>query len=465
MPRTTTGRALALAVAFITGGLTLTAQAHALTQKPVWKCRASAGYTAVNGGDRAEAVVANGNVNTARGQDPDHALCGRGESGGGNLPAPLGIPKDLLATSSASAVTTVSPELGAARDQRVGALGRVENFLLQFPGAGSVVLGVTFAEATATGACRGGTPQMTGASRVAGLTVNNMAVDPFMLAPRLTDAMASLNPSVDVKQDEMIRTADGLTIRALHIVVRLGSGGVIDTVIAEAKVGTDGPVCSNDVSDPPVDRNRGPCPRGTVYDAARNLCFIRGGTGGSGLGDIVVGSPGSSGLGDSDGSYLAADVALRRYPKSPCRPPSTVKFVIVGTNKSNILQGTKRADRIIALGGSDRVTATRGGDCVDGGRGNDQLSGDVGNDAIYGGTGNDRINGGPGNDKIHGGRGNDTINAAFGTDRIWGDAGNDYINIATAGPPASADCGRGYDTIRHNANERKRVKACEKKGD
>jgi len=449
-----TGRALALAVALITGGLTLVAQAHALTQKPVWKCRASAGYTTVNGGDRAEAVVANGNVNTARGQDPDHALCGRGESGGGNLPAPLGIPNELLATSSASAVTTVSPELGAASEQRVGALGRVENFLLRFPGAGTVVLGVTFAEATATGACRDGAPQMTGASRVTGVTLNDTPVDTVMLAARLTNAFASLSPIVDVKQDETIRTADALAIRALHIVVRLGGGGVTEVVVAEAKVGTDGPVCSDQPN---------PCPRGTWYNPPRNLCMIAFGAPGPDD-DIPVGTPQESALGDSDGSYMATAEALRRYPKSPCsRGPG--EYRIVGTNKSNDLQGTARADRIIALGGSDRVAATEGADCIDGGRGNDRLSGDVGNDAIYAGSGNDRINGGPGSDRIHGGTGHDTINAAFGADRIWGDKGNDFINIATAGPAARANCGRGYDTVRHNANERKRVSGCEKKGD
>lgn len=456
MLRTMPGRALALALALIACGLTLAAQAHALTEKPVWKCRASAGYTTVNGGDRAEAVVANGNVNTARGEDPDNALCARGVSGGGNLPAPLGIPTDLLAASSATAVTTIEPELGASNTQKVGALGRVEKLTLQFPGGGSVVVGATLAEATAAGVCSGTRPEMTGASRVAGLTVNGNVVGPGMLADRLTAALASLNAVVDVKEDETIRTADALTIRALHIVVRLGSGAVIDTVVAEAKVGIDGPVCDPTVIDP--------CPRGTVYIPSRNLCVILAGANGNTLGEIIVGSPGDSGFGDGGGA-IAIDVARRRYPKSPCVRGGGRRFVIVGNNRSNNLQGTRLRDRIIALGGSDRVAATRGADCVDGGSGNDQLSGDVGNDRIFGGTGNDVLNGGPGSDQIHGGAGNDTINAAFGKDRIWGDAGNDFINIATAGPAASAHCGRGNDIIRHNANERKRVHGCEMRGD
>ncbi|MBA3747850.1 MAG: hypothetical protein H0W96_10230 [Solirubrobacterales bacterium] len=448
MPHTLTGRALALAVAVITGGLTLTAQAHALTEVPVWKCRASAGYTTVNGGDRAEAVVANGNVNTARGRDPDHALCGAGESGAGNLPAPLGIPTDVLTASSASAVTTVEPQLGPANVQRVSALGRVEKLALQIPGFAPVILGATLAEATATGECSGGAPQMAGASRVTGLTLNGQPIDTGSLATRLTNALASLTPLVDVKQDETIRTAEALTVRALHIVVRLGSGAVIDTVIAEAKVGVEGKVC-----DPPI----GPCPPGSFYSSVRNLCVIPAGSGGSELGEIAF-SPDGGGRG---GTVVPVDVARRRFGNSPCLSGPGRRFALVGTNGSDNLHGSRLADRVIARGGSDRVVAARSHDCVDGGRGSDNLSGDVGNDRIHGATGNDRINGGPGNDRINGGRGNDTINAAFGADRIRGGRGRDYINIATAGPPARADCGSGRDKIRFNRRERNRVRGCE----
>src|SRR4051794_20682876 len=205
MPRTITGRALALTVTLIATGLTLAAQAHALTQKPVWKCRASAGYTTVNGGDRAEAVVANGNVNTARGQDPDHALCAAGESGGGNLPAPLGVPTDVLTASSESAVTTIEPPFGPASAQRVGARGRVETLALELPGIGDVLIGATLTEATAAGACAGGRPDLTGATRVTGLTLNGAPVDSGALGTRLSNLLTSLNPLVDVTQNETIR--------------------------------------------------------------------------------------------------------------------------------------------------------------------------------------------------------------------------------------------------------------------
>ena len=448
MPRTLDGRALALAAALITAVLTHSAPAQALTERPVWKCRASAGYTTLNGGDRAEAVVANGNVNTARGMDPDHALCGAGESGAGNLPAPLGIPTDLLTASSDSAVTTIEPQLGPAHRQRVSARGRVEHLALQLPGIADVLLGATVAEATATGACADGQPRLDGASRVSGLTLNGRPIDTATLATRLTSALSSLDPLVDVKQDETIRSADALTIRALHIVVRLGSGLVVDSVVAEAKVGTDGVVCA-----PPRPRPK-LCPRGSQYVEAENLCVIV-----AGVVRIPVGSPNDVPRGAA--LVMALGPARARYGDSPCLAGPGRRFAIIGDNRSNVIQGTRLDDRILALGGNDRVVGTRGEDCIDGGRGNDNLSGDIGNDRVYGGRGNDRLNGGPGNDRIDGGPGNDTINAAFGADRIFGRAGRDSINIATAGPPASADCGRGHDKVRFNRNERGRVRGCE----
>jgi Ca2+-binding RTX toxin-like protein len=446
------GRVLALAVVFITAGLALAAQAQALTDRPVWKCRASAGYTTVNGGDRAETIVANGNVNTGRGKDPDRALCGSSEAGGGNLPAPLGIPTDLLSASSASAVTDIDPELGQASAQRVGTLGRVENLALKLPGVGAVTLGAVLAESTAAGVCGGGAPQLTGASRVTGLTLNGSAVDTGTLASRLTAALASLNPVVDVKQDETIRSADALTIRALHVVIRLGSGVVIDTVVAEAKVGTDGMVCRSTTRDL--------CPQGSQYAEDRNLCIIFGGPqGDGGDSDIIVGRPFD---GPAAGSVVRLSIARRRpYGDSPCLRGAGRGFAIIGSNRSDDLPGTRLDDRIIGLGGNDRIPATRGNDCIDGGRGADNLSGDVGNDRIYGGSGNDTINAGPGNDIVDGGPGNDSINAAFGADRIAGGPGRDYVNIATAGPPASANCGGGHDKIRFNRRERRSVHGCE----
>lgn len=55
----------------------------------------------------------------------------------------------------------------------------------------------------------------------------------------------------------------------------------------------------------------------------------------------------------------------------------------------------------------------------------------------------------------------DTINTSDGADNVTFGAGKDAINAATAGPAALIDGGRGRDTVRTNANERRRVKHAE----
>jgi Ca2+-binding RTX toxin-like protein len=450
-----TGRTIALAVLLVAAGLTLAGPAQALTAKPTWKCRGSVGYVVLNGGDRAEPVAANGNVNTARGESPDRALCSSDEVGAGNLPAPLGIPSDLLAARTTSAITSIVPELGQASEQKVSATGRVEKLTLQIPQGGRVTIGATVADATATGQCADGTPRLSGSSRLVGLTLGGVPISADRLVAALTDALSSLAPLVTVKVNEVIRTPDSLTVRALHIDVLQGSRTLLDAVIAESKVGVDGDVCSSE--NKPSGRVD-ICPKGSDYDGARNLCFIPAGTGGTDLGEIIVGKPFQ---GPAGGAVLPVDVARRRYGNSACLSGPGRKYAIVGTRKRDRLTGTNQADRMLGLGGGDTLDGGRGNDCLDGSDGNDNLSGAVGDDRVYGERGNDRLNGGPGRDVLIAGVGNDTINAAFGADRTFGGPGNDAINISTAGPPASADCGRGKDKVRINRRERHRIRGCE----
>jgi Ca2+-binding RTX toxin-like protein len=447
--------------------LALAGVADAATSEPVWTCRASAGYTVVNDGDRAETIVANGNVNTAHGADPDRAQCSSGEAGAGNLPAPIGIPTDQLAARTASASTSITPELGDSRDQRVGAAGRVEGLSLQLPAGGVVLLGATVAQSSATGHCDGATPKLEGTSNVTGLTVNGMPVDAGGLGSALTALLAPLQPLVTVTQNETIRTGDTLTVRALHIVVRLSSGAVLDDVVAESKVGADGHVCG------PATRAL-LCPRGSIYAPESNHCVIPPfGSDGA----IDIGRPQDSATG---GLVLGLHRALSRYGNSPCLSGPGSNYAIVGGKGADTLRGTKRGDRMLGLGGGDRVDGTGGRDCIDGGpgrdhlsgdlgddvlyggRGDDTMSGDFGNDRIHGGAGRDHLNGGSGNDRLFGGAGADTINAGFGADAVWGQSGDDAISIGTAGPPARADCGRGTDKIRLNHRELHRVRNCER---
>jgi Ca2+-binding RTX toxin-like protein len=451
MPHVRSARAITIAFIAVAAALALAPTAQADTTKPVWKCRASAGYTVVDGGDRVETVVANGNVNTANGADPDHPLCASGEAGEGNLPAPLGIPSDLLSAPTASAITAIAPQLGAAYTQQISASGRVDNLTLRLPQGATVTVGATVAESQATGACANGVARLDGSSRVTGLTLGGSVIDANALGPALARALSSLAPTVTTTADEVVRTPDSLTVRALHIVVKQGGRVVVDAVLAESKVGFDGDVCS------PLE-SVAFCPEGTLYSPPRNLCVIPAGQDGSSLGEIVVGTPGSSPQG---GRMIALDVARKKYGNAHCLSGSSPKFVQVDVHNRNRMTGSNSADRMLGLGGNDRMDGVGGNDCMDGGSGADNMLGAVGNDQLYGVSGADNLNGGPGNDYLDGGSGDDTINASFGADRAFGGPGRDYINIATAGPPAHADCGSGRDKVRFNNNERHNLRACE----
>jgi hypothetical protein len=447
------------------GVLVAAPAAQALTAIPVWQCRASPIYTSISGNNRVEPIVANGNINTANGASPDRAQCAKAETGLGNLATQLGIPQDLLAAGTTSAVTDLNPELGKAIAQTAGGAAKVENLTLQLPAGGTIVLGVRAATSSAVGKCVSGNKaaQMSGTSNVATLTLGGQELNLDPLVQAINDLLQPLDQIIRIDQNEQVRTADSLTVRALHIQLLPRTGGgapLVDLVVAESKVGFNGPVCDpNQQGEPP---NVGPvCPEGSVLDPGRTLCIIPAGTGGSSLGEIIVGPPFQ---GPSGGTVVPLDVARRRFGRSPCLGFSgNPKFAIVGTNKADRITGTNIADRIIGLGGNDRLDGGRGNDCIEGRTGSDNVSGALGNDRLYGSSGKDHLNGGPGKDYMSAGSGNDTINAAFGRDRALGGSGRDFINIATAGPPASADCGSGADKVRINKNERQKTRGCETK--
>lgn len=460
-------RKLLVVLSAAIGTLVLVPSADAFTTLPVWQCRASPSYTAVADQNRVEPFAANGNINTAKGANPDHAQCAPAETGAGNTATQIGIPQDVLGARTAGATTTITPELGRAIDQKPTADAKVENVTLQLPQGGTIQIGVNAASSSAAGTCVSGStvPRLEGTSQVAGLTLGGTAIDLDPLVKAIDALLQPLNAVVDIIPNEQIRTPTSLTVRALHVKVLTPSNGasLVDAVVAETKVAANGPVCD------PAAQNDGSgggpklgqiCPTGAVLNTAGTLCIIPAGTAGSGLGEIVVGKPFQ---GPSGGTVLPLDVARKRFGASPClggngRP----KFAIVGTNKADRITGTNIADRIIGLGGNDKLDGGRGNDCIEGRSGGDNMSGGLNNDRIYGSSGNDHLNGGPGSDYLSAGIGNDTINAAFGKDRALGGPGRDFINIATAGPAASVDCGSGNDVARINNNEKKRNKGCER---
>ncbi len=457
-------RRILVVLATLAGVLIAAPAASALTSTPVWECRGSALFASVSGNNRVEPIVANGNINTANGVSPDSPQCTDSEAGAGNTPTQLGISPDFLGAVTGKASTSIDPDFGQAIVQRVVADGRVEDLSLLL-GAGGPTLGVGAANSTVAAGCVAGNiaPQFVGDSRVADLTLGGQPIPLDNLVDELTQILNPLlGALVEIKVDERIQTADELTINALHIkVIRGANPPLIDLVIGQAKVGTNGAVCDptkqNEGSGTPIGQV---CPPGSTLIVDRNVCVITAGTNGSNLGEIVIGRPFQ---GPSGGTVLAIDVARKRYGNSPCLSFSGApKFAIVGTNRGDRITGTNIADRIIGLGGNDRLDGGRGNDCIEGRTGGDNISGALGNDKLYGSSGKDHLNGGPGTDYMSAGSGNDTINGAFGRDRAIGGAGRDFINVATAGPAASVSCGSGSDVARINGNERKRVKGCER---
>jgi Ca2+-binding RTX toxin-like protein len=456
-------RSFLVGLATVAGLLAAVPTASAFTTTPVWQCRGSATFASVAGNNRVEPIVANGNINTANGASPDRAQCVDSETGAGNTATQLGISPDFLGAVTGKASTEINPDLGRAIDQSILADGRVEDLSL-LVGAGGPTLGVGAANSTAVGKCVAGntTPQFSGDSRVADLTLGGTPLPLDQLVTQLTNILNPLlGAVVEIKADERIVTPDSLTINALHIKVLRGATPLVDLVVGQAKVGANGPVCD------PTKQNEGSgnptgqvCASGSVLDVARNLCVIPAGTSGSGLGEIIIGRPYQ---GPSGGRVVPVDVARRRYGNSPCLSGNgTPKFAIVGTNKGDRITGTNIADRIIGLGGNDRLDGGRGNDCIEGRTGGDNISGALGNDKLYGSSGNDHLNGGPGTDYMSAGSGNDSINGAYGRDNAIGGAGRDFINVATAGPAAKVSCGSGNDVARINNNERRRVTGCER---
>lgn len=119
-------------------------------------------------------------------------------------------------------------------------------------------------------------------------------------------------------------------------------------------------------------------------------------------------------------------------PIYPDPPP----FVIHGSEKDDILEGTDGADDIHGHGGedfiqggygNDRLFGEADNDSLFGGGGNDYGEGGAGNDALMGEAGNDQLRGGAGRDGLDGGEGNDLVYGEEGDDRCWGFDGQDTV--------------------------------------
>lgn len=92
--------------------------------------------------------------------------------------------------------------------------------------------------------------------------------------------------------------------------------------------------------------------------------------------------------------------------------------LIKGTDKADILSGTKANDSIRGKGGDDVLNGGDGDDDLRGGRGNDVLNGGRGDDTLVGDQGDDTLKGGAGDDVYFIERGRVTIVDFSGSDRL-----------------------------------------------
>jgi RTX calcium-binding nonapeptide repeat (4 copies) len=134
----------------------------------------------------------------------------------------------------------------------------------------------------------------------------------------------------------------------------------------------------------------------------------------------------------------------------------------VGSERRDVIMGSRFGDRINAARGHDRVHGRAGADCVSGGNGVDRLFGEKGADRLSGGPRKDRMSGGDGrdrlsghaaNDRLAGGNGNDRMTGGPGRNRYLGGAGSDRI-FARNGKVDRIGCGRGRDRVRADAKDR-----------
>jgi Ca2+-binding RTX toxin-like protein len=121
------------------------------------------------------------------------------------------------------------------------------------------------------------------------------------------------------------------------------------------------------------------------------------------------------------------------YYPPPCRP---TEKTIIGSERSDRLKGTRKADLILAFGGNDRADGKSDDDCLVMGDGHDRAEGGSGDDWILGERGKDRLKGERGDDRVRGGS---------GRDEMWGGRGRDLLRAADNRRDESIDCGRGWD--------------------
>lgn len=115
------------------------------------------------------------------------------------------------------------------------------------------------------------------------------------------------------------------------------------------------------------------------------------------------------------------------FKKPHAAKPGPGNDYLLGTEKTDLIDGLAGNDTLLGLGGDDTLFGNVGADSLDGGSGNDSLRGDAGRDTLLGGGGNDILEGGTHRDQMSGGAGDDTLDGGAGRDTaIYGGNQQNY---------------------------------------
>ena len=112
---------------------------------------------------------------------------------------------------------------------------------------------------------------------------------------------------------------------------------------------------------------------------------------------------------DANGLTQTSNKVTATWEVAPGPTCNGIPATIVGTEKSEVIHGTKGNDVIVALGGHDNVFGGKGDDLICAGDGADKVEGQNGNDVVFGGNGPDKLIGGLGNDELYGEAGKDAL--------------------------------------------------------
>jgi len=204
----------------------------------------------------------------------------------------------------------------------------------------------------------------------------------------------------------------------------------------------------------------------TDYDLSGRSVSGAGDLNGDGLGDMIVGAPGSANNGERSGtSYIIygqkPDAAVARVGSALDQTLAGGDFGdklsaregdddLFGNGGDDTVAGGTGRDRMVGGVGEDKIFGGEGGDSAQGGADDDSISGDDGNDVLGGGAGRDALVGGKGTDRIYGGDGADFLVSSVGHDTIVGGTGADRFVFAnlTWGGDQILDFEDGLDILR-----------------